>query len=111
MPPTSTLAGGGGFFFTGSKALPDWEQLLSETEHGLIVYSVLGMHTQDASSGHFSLTADQCLLVENGQIKGKVKAVINGDFLGALNREESRLCRVEGEDNPAFAFTASAIGM
>lgn len=111
MPPTSALAGGGGFFFTSSQELPTWEQLLAETERALIIYSVLGMHTQDATTGNFSLTADQCLLVENGQIRGKVKAVINGDFLAGLNREDSRLCRVEGEDNPGFAFTANAMSV
>lgn len=106
MAPTPLPSGM--FFFTGGQALPDEDQMLKTVERALIVHSVLGMHTQDSSSGQFSLTADQCLLVEAGRIKGKVKAVINGDFLAALNREDSRLYRVAGEDNPGMVFTASA---
>ena len=85
-----------------------WNELLKKIELGLIVYSVLGLHTQDASSGKFSLTADQCLLVRNGEVAGKVKAVINGDFLGALKKESSQFSSVAGEDNPGFLFIANA---
>lgn len=100
----------GGFFIKSSRNLDTWEQLIKQTQQGMIVYSILGLHTQDASSGHFSLTADQCLLVERGEIVGKAKAVINGDFLEALTREESCLASYEGEDNPGFAFWASVAG-
>ena len=100
MAPTPLPLGGRGFFLTSTEAIPAWDDLVKGTERGLIVYSVLGLHTQDASSGRFSLTADQCLLVEQGEIKGKVKAVINGDFLGALAAEETELAKVVGEDNP-----------
>ena len=106
LEPTSLL--GGGFFIKSQRPLPGWDELLQQTERGLIVYSVLGLHTQDASSGLFSLTADQCLMVEDGQITGKVKAVINGDFLASLLREESQFCLVSGEDNPGYAFLANA---
>jgi PmbA protein len=108
MSPTPVPSGG--FFFKTGRTLGTWEELIKQTEHGMIIYSVLGLHTQDASSGHFSLTADQCLLVEQGEIVGKVKAVINGDFLGALLQEDSRLGSVVGEDNPGFAFWATVAG-
>jgi PmbA protein len=108
LQPTPSPAGG--FFFKTTKQLSSWDELIKQTERGMIVYSILGLHTQDASSGHFSLTADQCLLVEHGEIVGKVKGVINGDFLGALLQEESRLGAVEGEDNPGFAFMATVAG-
>jgi PmbA protein len=108
MTPTA-LTGGSGFFLRSSRSQPTWDELIGQTERGLIVYSVLGLHTQDAGSGQFSLTADQCLLVEHGQITGKVKAVINGDFLGSLLREDSRFGIVAGEDNPGYAFIANAM--
>jgi PmbA protein len=108
MAPTA-LPGASGFFLRSNRTQPTWEELINQTERGLIVYSVLGLHTQDASSGQFSLTADQCLLVEHGQITGKVKAVINGDFLSSLLREDSRFGLVAGEDNPGYAFIANAM--
>jgi PmbA protein len=100
----------GGFFIKTGRTMNTWEELVKQTEKGMIVYSILGLHTQDASSGHFSLTADQCLLVERGEVVAKVKAVINGDFLEALTDEESSFASYEGEDNPGFAFWASAAG-
>jgi PmbA protein len=108
MPPTPVPSGG--FFLKTSRPHGTWDELIKHTEHGMIIYSVLGLHTQDSSSGHFSLTADQCLLVEHGKVVGKVKAVINGDFLGALLQEDSKLGFVEGEDNPGFAFWATVAG-
>jgi PmbA protein len=108
MEPTA-LPGGGRLFLRSNRPQPSWDELVGQTKRGLIVYSILGLHTQDASSGLFSLTADQCLLVEEGQIIGKIKAVINGDFLGSLLREDSRFGQVAGEDNPGYAFIANAI--
>jgi PmbA protein len=108
LKPTPTPSGG--CLFKTTRLMESWDELVKQTEQGMIVYSVLGLHTQDASSGHFSVTADQCLLVEHGKIVGKVKGVINGDFLGALLQEESRLGMMEGEDNPGFAFWATVVG-
>lgn len=103
MKPTPVPVG---FFLKSTQTLPSWEELVRRTDIGVIVYSVLGMHTQDVASGHFSLTADQCLLVEQGKIVGKVKGVISGDFLGSLLQDDSQLALVEGEDNPGYAFWA-----
>ncbi len=106
LPPTPGL-GGRGFFVNVSHDLPAWEDLIHQTDQGLIVYSVLGMHTQDSASGSFSLSADQCLFVEHGVIKGKVKAVISGDFLQSLTSTESYFGKVVDEDNPGYSFIAS----
>lgn len=108
MKPTPIPSGGRGFFLKTRQPLPSWDQLVAGTESGLIVYSVLGLHTQDFSTGSFSLTADQCLLVQNGEIVGKVKAVINGDFLGSLLSPESKLGSFPDEDNPGYSFIATA---
>jgi PmbA protein len=109
LSPTPLPSGGRGFFIQSIQPLKPWDKILTNTEFALIVYSVLGLHTQDSSSGKFSLTADQCLLLKNGTIAGKVKAVINGDFFGALTKDSSQLISVAGHDNPGFRFTANAI--
>ncbi|HEX3045213.1 MAG TPA: metallopeptidase TldD-related protein [Bacillota bacterium] len=107
LNPTPIPNGGKGFFLKSASSAGTWEQLISETENALIVYSILGLHTQDSSSGVFSLTADQCLLVKNGKVQGKTKAVINGDFLGSLCQSASKFGFMEGEDNPGYAFWAN----
>lgn len=107
LPPTPLPAGGRGLFLeTSLKPLP-WQELIKTIDRGLIVLSVLGLHTQDSSSGNFSLTADQGLLIENGQIIGKTKAVINGDFINSLTLKESQFGTVDGEDNPGYLMTAN----
>lgn len=109
MAPTPLPVGGRGFFIKSNQPVKHWDETLSNTGLALIVYSVLGLHTQDPSSGKFSLTADQCILVKNGVMAGKVKAVINGDFFGALKNKSSQLASVKGKDNPGFIFTANAM--
>jgi PmbA protein len=108
LTPTPLPSGGRGFFIKSRQPMDLWDEKLKKTELALIVYSVLGLHTQDSSSGKFSLSADQCLLVKNGAVAGKVKAVINGDFLEALKKESSQFTTVTGEDNPGFTFMANA---
>lgn len=107
LPPTPLPVGGRGIFLR-SGSLLSWEELIKTIDRGLIVLSVLGLHTQDATLGSFSLTADQSLLVENGRILGKTKAVINGDFLNSLTLNDSLFGTVAGEDNPGFLMKASA---
>jgi PmbA protein len=107
LAPTPLPSGGNGFFLKPNSGAGTWEQLIGETDNGLIVYSILGLHTQDSSSGVFSLTADQCLLVRNGKIIGKTKAVIHGDFLDSLRQGASKFGFMEGEDNPGYAFWAN----
>ncbi len=108
MPPTPLPAGGRGVFLqTGSPTLY-WDELIRTVDRGLIVLSILGLHTQDSSSGSFSLTADQGLLIEDGKIIGKTKAVINGDFLNSLTLKDSQFGIAEGEDNPGYLMMATA---
>lgn len=108
LEPTPAPISGGFFLRPSGGPAPSWNEMIHQTENGLIVHSVLGLHTQDASSGHFSLTADQCLTVENGEISGRVKAVINGDFMSSLLDETASFADCSGEDNPGFFFNASA---
>jgi PmbA protein len=80
------------------------EEVIQELDDGLIIYSLLGLHTQDYSSGKFSLKADQCLLVKNGEIRGKVEALIVGNFLEGLKADDSIFARATQEENPAFCM-------
>lgn len=107
LPPTPLPAGGRGLFLQIGSNMHPWEDLIKTIDRGLIILSVLGLHTQDSSSGNFSLTADQGLLIENGQIIGKAKAVINGDFINSLTLKESQFGMVDGEDNPGYLMTAN----
>lgn len=106
MEPTPIPVGGGHGLLVSVPDLKDLNEVIKGLERGLIIYSVLGLHTQDYSSGKFSLKADQCLLIEKGEIKGKVGAVIAGDFLTGLNASDGIFAKFIQEDNPAFCMKA-----
>lgn len=79
----------------------DDEKTLLFKDMGLLVCSVLGMHTQDATSGNFSLTAGQALeLSDNGAVGGRVKAVVSGNVFDVFTDPNTRFARVEGKDFP-----------
>lgn len=105
MKPTPVPAGNGVMLETSAQ--DSLEQFIAQSERCLIVHSILGLHTQDYSSGNFSLTADQCLWVEGGQIRGKVKAVIAGNYFEALRSEQTIFSRTPWDDNPACSFIAT----
>ena len=98
--PTPT---GGTYFMVAGPHKP-FVELVKGVEHGLLVYSLLGMHTQDTSSGRFSVSAPQTLVIEDGEFKGKVKATIAGNFFDKLNDPESDFGWDKYEDTPAMAM-------
>ncbi|HEX2911766.1 MAG TPA: metallopeptidase TldD-related protein [Chloroflexia bacterium] len=86
-----------------------FEQMIKNIDYGLLVYSVLGMHTQDSTSGRFSLSAPHCLVVENGELKGKVKATLSGNFFDNINDPNSRFGWDPYEENPAMEINCQVV--
>lgn len=84
------------------------EEMIADVDDGLLVLSVLGLHTQDRTSGNYSLSAPQTLVIRNGQIQGKVKATLSGNFLDHLRDDAFSLARFAGQHSPGFAFPGSA---
>ncbi len=60
------------------------EEALSGSERCVLVHSVLGMHTQDAVRGEYSVLAPQGVLYEDGSAKGRVTSTLNGAFFSDL---------------------------
>jgi PmbA protein len=83
--------------------------LIKEVESGLLIYGVLGMHTQDTTSGRFSLSAPRTLVIEDGELKGKVKVTISGNFFDLINSPDTAFGWDEHEDDPAIALTCNVI--
>lgn len=76
-------------------------QIMQGDAASMLVCSVLGLHTQDPTSGNFSLTAGQALEVQrDGSVGGKIKAVFSGNLFNALNEKSTRFARVPGKDFP-----------
>ena len=93
----------------GDKPRQSFEDLIQSVDNGLLVYSVLGMHTQDSTSGRFSLAAPRCLVIEDGELKGKVKTTLSGNFFENSNDERSRFGWDPYEDNPAMEIVCQVV--
>jgi PmbA protein len=106
MAPTPVPIAGGHGLVIDLPHRENFESFLGELKECLIVYSVLGLHTQDYSAGKFSLAADQSLLVKKGQIQGKVETVIAGDFWQVLAGKDTVFLDYPREETPAVCFRA-----
>ena len=63
------------------------EQLLKEVENGIIVDQLIGAGQSNVLSGEFSVNIDLGFLIENGQIKGRIKnAMVADNLYQMLNR-------------------------
>ncbi|MFQ6060843.1 MAG: TldD/PmbA family protein [Thermoplasmata archaeon] len=63
------------------------EDLLAETEDGILVHGVLGAHTSNPASGDFSVSSPRLLRIEKGEIVHPVSsAMISGNLLDLLGR-------------------------
>jgi PmbA protein len=60
------------------------------------------MHTQDAISGSYSLTAQQTLTIRDGKLGGRVKATIAGNFVDDLTNPDTAFGWDPHENNPAI---------
>ncbi len=107
MRPTPLPQGSGMRLETGTAA--NLADLISDMDEGILVTSVLGLHTQDSSSGNYSLAAPQSLKIENGKLKGRVKAVIGGNFLQHLADPCTRYAGSKGENAPAMQVAAHVV--
>lgn len=107
--PTPIPAGRGSVSLQ-SRRINKFETLIKSIKKGIIIYDILGMHTQDSTSGNYSLTAPNCILVEGGEMKGGCKAIIAGNFFDALRQDNTELAYIEFENNPAIVMDSLVIG-
>ncbi|UCD92760.1 MAG: TldD/PmbA family protein [Methanobacteriota archaeon] len=57
------------------------EDLIAETDDGVLVHGILGAHTSNPASGDFSISSPRLLRIKNGEIKNPVAPVmISGNF-------------------------------
>lgn len=67
------------------------DRLLESVEEAVLVYSVLGLHTQDHVHGAYSLGVPRALVVRSGRIRGFVRGTIMGNFFDDLRQPLSPL--------------------
>lgn len=79
-----------------------FDQALAEAGEGVLVLSVLGVHTQDPASGDFSLAFPHGLRVAGGGLGGKVAGTISGNLFEILRDPATKLVTFPGEPAPGI---------
>ncbi|MEL1134253.1 metallopeptidase TldD-related protein [Desulfitobacterium sp. THU1] len=97
--PTGVSSGTSGLYLESRQEKP-WEEVLSGIEDGILILSVLGMHTQNSASGDYSLSAPQSLRILKGKIVGKRDVKLSGNFFKDLAFSETILGQEEMETKP-----------
>lgn len=80
-----------------------WSELQPTLGTAILVLGVLGLHTQDRSSGTYSLATSQALLVRDGVLVGRVKATLTGNFFEQL-RNDFQFVQFPGQPTPGLAL-------
>jgi len=81
--PTAVPQGTAGLYIKHQTEIP-WVKALQGVEDGVLILSVLGLHTQDSVSGSYSLSAPHSLRILKGQIVGKTDVKLTGNFFADL---------------------------
>ena len=98
---TSVPASMDTLFLEGPPAISH-EEALAGAAGGALVLSVLGVHTQDFTSGDFSLSAPQTLAIGAQGIDGRMRATISGNLFERLRAKDLALVRFPGEHTPGL---------
>jgi PmbA protein len=101
LAPTAVPSAMDALFFEGPKAVP-YEDALHAAAGGALVLSVLGVHTQDFTSGDFSLSAPQTLAVGPAGLAGRSRSTISGNLFELLRSRDLLLVRFPGEHTPGL---------
>ncbi|MCZ7573072.1 MAG: metallopeptidase TldD-related protein [Ardenticatenaceae bacterium] len=69
----------------------------------ILVLDLLGLHTQDSTTGQFSLSAPTCLLLTtDGHGSGRMKIGLSGNYFELLNDPATRFVRFPHKDTPGL---------
>ncbi|NLP42999.1 MAG: PmbA/TldD family protein [Peptococcaceae bacterium] len=99
LVPTAIPAGASSIILKSAKQVT-WQQMLSQIEDGVLVLSVLGIHTQNPVAGNFSLSAPTCIRIRQGKLAGKVSLRINGNIWDVLQSENTAYAQSPLYDEP-----------
>jgi PmbA protein len=99
--PTANPSAMDTLFFEGQTSI-GYDDALRSAAGGALVLSVLGVHTQDFTSGDFSLSAPQTLALGPSGLEGRLRATISGNVFALLRAPELALVRFPGEHTPGL---------
>ncbi|MFZ3132997.1 MAG: metallopeptidase TldD-related protein [Desulfosporosinus sp.] len=102
--PTAIPQGTAGLYLKHKAEVP-WAEALQGVEDGVLVLTVLGLHTQEAVSGSYSLSAPHSLRILKGQIVGKTDVKLSGNFLADLAAPTTMTAESDLDTHPYLMIT------
>ncbi|MGI6131205.1 MAG: metallopeptidase TldD-related protein [Bacillota bacterium] len=108
--PASGMPPGHAGLTLRAENMEGWTELLSGADDVILVDSVLGMHTQDPTTGNFSLAVPDGIVVREGQYAGAAKVVISGNFMSAMNEADTRFALSDDDPNPGIELMCHVEG-
>ncbi|MDQ7096191.1 metallopeptidase TldD-related protein [Desulfosporosinus sp. PR] len=90
--PTALPQGSAGLYLQHTAEVP-WHTALEAIDDGVLILSVLGLHTQDSVAGSYSLSAPHSLRILKGQIVGRTDVKLTGNFFADLAAPSTRIAR------------------
>ena len=98
---TALPQGTSGLYLTAAR-VEEWLPALESIEDGVLILSVLGLHTQNPATGDYSLSAPQALRIKQGKIVGRTDVKLNGNFFQDLATVSTRYARTELDTYPGM---------
>lgn len=102
--PTALPQGTAGLYLKHQAEVP-WAEALQGVEDGVLVLSVLGLHTQEAVSGSYSLSAPHSLRILKGQIVGRTDVKLTGNFFADLLASTTKTAYSKLDTHPYLLVT------
>ncbi|MCK4355289.1 hypothetical protein KAW43_03045 [Candidatus Parcubacteria bacterium] len=79
-----------------------FEHCLKSIDQGVIIFDILGLHTQSPVSSDYSLPCPNALYIKKGKIIGRARLIIVGNFLENINKDDLKIINFPLEDFPGF---------
>lgn len=98
-PPTAIPIGSGGIAIKHKNSVR-WEDSIKGIQDGVLVMSVLGLHTQNPVTGSYSLSSPSCLRIEQGVLTGRTDVRISGNMWDILSSKDTIYAFSKLDDHP-----------
>jgi PmbA protein len=79
-----------------------FESCLKSIDEGIMIFDILGLHTQSPVSGDYSLPCPNALYIKKGRIIGRARPIIVGNFFQDINQDDLEIIDFPLEDFPGL---------
>ncbi|MEI7604134.1 MAG: metallopeptidase TldD-related protein [bacterium] len=87
-----------------SNRMESYEKFLQSHNRFILIFSFLGIHTQNKVLGKYSLPAPHAVFVENGEIIAPINCVISGDAFEKFLSDDFYFVQTDYQNYPSLTF-------